>query len=422
MTKRPIKKPPGVGHNSLPDHGDIRTAAAMEMIYEDKEKALREEKKRARSRLVEGKGLLADDMKFLKGLRDKSATEVIDVFKRQWHTVGAFYPEAHDQMDLFTKKSDAPTRAAYFTMGLLVGLQGKDLVIPPMVVGDDMQQMIAGHGEGRERHASALAGILGEALQNAADGKVTDGKTGEAIEPASAVGDKAAEDFAVDTGSDPLVVNGERYPNMRQANAARKRAGLQPDDAPAAGAGEGDSAPAPAPSEADTATGNFWDAWAHDSNLWSDEQKDTFCKWFDGLAPDSVTNIEHPGAVAEYKRLRDAVNEKEFEAASPKPKRVLPRPVWDDWGDDWTSWTGPQDMEFRRWFESLALDHVPAITHEGAVGFFNALREEQKNRAEAGADEPTPPDEATVAAGAKALQESGFVPAKAGRKPRNLAK
>lgn len=420
MARAP-KKTPGLGHNGgLPDHGDIRTAAAMEMIYEDKEKALREEKKRARLRLVEGKGLLQDDMKFLKGLREKSATEVIDIFKRQWHSVGAFYPEAHEQMDLFTKKSDAPTRAAHFTMGLLAGLQGKELVIPPMIVGDDQQQMIAGHNEGRERHAAAQAGILGQALENAANGKVTDGKTGAPIL------DKTAADFSKDQaasgGDDPLVVNGEKYPTVRQANAARKRLEQQGGGAPA---DQQDSGRINAP---------FWDAWHNDNTLWDDEKKDTFCKWFDAQPEgDAPIVIEHPGAQAEFKRLRDASKPEEPAAPEPPvtaPKRVVPRPDFHAWDEDWLKWTGPQAMEFRRWFESHEPGYVPAITHEGAVAFWRELVAEVENRASGGDDDEkwdaaAPqrqaadlPNQEEVDAAAAKLAGSGFVPPKTGgRKP-----
>lgn len=418
MARAP-KKPPGVGHNGgLPDHGDIRTAAAMEMIYEQKEKDLRHEKKLARSRLVEGKGLLQDDMKFLKGLRDKSATEMIEIFKRQWHTVGAFYPEAHEQMDLFSKKSEAPVRAAYYTMGLLQGLQGKDLEIPPMVVGDDQQQVIAGHNEGRDRHAAAQAGILGQALENAAAGHVTDGKTGAPIL------DKTAADFAKDQAAagddDPLVVAGERYPTVRQANAARKRLEQQAGGAPAAS-----DAPLP------------WADFPEDNTAWSDEQKDVFCRWFDAQPVDGAPLvINHPGAQAEFKRLRDA--SKPVEPAAPPaspppppaveaaaaPKRVVPIPDYQEWDEDWLKWTGPQAMEFRRYFESKPVDFVPAITHEGAVAMWRELVAERDNRASGGGDDgewdaAAPqrqqadlPDPAETEAAARKLADSGFVPPK----------
>lgn len=438
---------PGIGHNGPPpSHADIRKAMAIDLIFEEKEKALREEKKRAMKR-VEGMGVRKDDLIFIKSLKDKTGTEMVEAFKRHWHLAGAIYEEQHEQLDIFAPKPSAPeVRAANFTMGLMKGLKGEELEISPAIVGDDRQQMINGFNEGKAKREAARLEVLGEALQNAEEGKVTNG-TGKAAD----VNKQAAGDFAKDQGEDPLVVGGIRYPNMRQANAARARATKEAGD----------------PSQDDGRRAKFWDDYPEDNGTWTDEQKDAFCNWFDALpeGPDPI-EIEHPGAAAEFVRLRDAnipvktderpddadpgeqaggflndtttavvgddiqppapAAEPEKPAPVAPPKRAVARPDFHAWDEDWEKWSGPQTMEFRRWFESLGRDVIPAITHPGAVTYFTLLKEERDNREAAGpseeeqAAEParqaaTPPDEAEIAAGVAKLQESGFVPPKRGR-------
>lgn len=456
MARAPKQTPTrGVGDNSgLPAHDDLRTAAAMEMIFEEKEKKLRDEKKRARLRLVEGKHISQDDLKFLKDLRGKPASDVIERFKRQWHVVGAFYPEQHEQLDFFVKRSDAPTRAAYYTMGLVAGLEGKELQPPPMVVDDDLQQMTKGHNEGMAKYRAAW-----EALA-ASNGSVVDGTGKAAAGDAEKVADKAAKDFAADNGEDPLVVNGERYKSMRQANAARARL-----------AAENNAASTPsadAPSDGEEADEEpIWQDWPDDNLSWTEEQKAAFAGWFmeaaDGVVLDA-DDFEHAGAAAEVRRLQQPDPEPsaaqggylgdagpvvgddfqppasaEASPPAPEPKEepvpqaprraVVARPDFHSWDDDWQKWTGPQTMEFRRWFESLPPGTIPAITHTGAVDFFNLLREEVENRTISGEDddafemseseraaqqgrpvrqEAETPDPAEVEAAARKLQESGF--------------
>lgn len=385
---------PGVGratigdNSGLPSHADVRTAVAIEMIFEEKAKKLREELKLARKR-IESMKINKDDTTFLKGLRDKTGAEIEDLFKRQWHLVGAIHQDRYEQLDIFAPKPSAPERrAAHYTLGLLRGLQGKDLDIPPLTVGDDRQQMIDGYNEGRERFDAANAAILAQALDNAANGKVTDG-TGKA----PAVNEQAAADFAKDEGDDPLVVDGIKYANMRQANAARKRKEL------AAAPKAGDQAEDPAGDQG--------------ASFLTDEST-------------SVIGDDHPAP-----EVQTELVEEEIVAPPAEPvKKVVARPDFHAWGDDWEQWTGPQTMEFRRWFESLPEASVPAITHPGAVAYFNLLREEQANRklAETPEEEweaaaPKPAEEESldpdvIAAKAKELAESGFVPPKAGRRRR----
>jgi hypothetical protein len=416
------RQSPGIGHNGgLPEHNDIRTALAVEMIFAEQEKALREKKKRARKRM-ESQGIILSDLSDLKAMEGMTASEIEQLFRRRWHLAGAIHADKYEQLDIFAPKPSAPAaRAAHYTMGLLAGLKGEALEIPPLVVGDDQQQMIDGHNEGRERRKLAEESLLNEALAPANDGKVIDGTAG-------AVNERAAKDFAKDVGDDPLVVNGERYPNMRQANAARKR--LE------AAGGEQASPESEAP---------LWAEFPRDAADWSDEQKDAFCTWFDAQPEDATPiEIEHPGAISEFRRLRDAHFETKPDDAKGSPEVELPpagdspaevgtgqpvapkvvaRPDFHSWSENWEEWTGLQTMEFRRWFESLPANTVPAITHEGAVAYYRLLKEERENRNLAGPSEaPEPPDENDVKAGAQKLQESGFVPPKAARKPRNLAK
>lgn len=351
------RQSPGIGragHNSgLPSHDDVRTALAIEMIFEEEAKKLREKHKRARKK-IEGMGVRLDDLGDLKSMRDMTGNEIEDLFKRRWHLAGAIHPDKYEQLDIFAAKPSAPEkRAANYTMGLLAGLQGKELDIPLMVVGDDRDQMIQGHNEGRERRERAKLDILAEALDPVNEGKVTDGTT-------ATVGARAAQDFASDNGGDPLVVDGKTYPNMRQANAARKRLEEK-------AAGE----PAVAPVAEEDGDGE-----------------------------------------------KVAANVGEQVDATPKPKAVVSRPVWDDWNLDHEEWTGPQKMEFKRWFDSQPSEFTLATTHDGAEAYFKVLREEQE--AAFGAPPAAGPDlsEEAIAAGAKALAENGFVPKKSQRQKR----
>jgi hypothetical protein len=439
---------PGIGragHNSgLPSIADVRTALAIEMVFEEEAKKLREKHKRARKR-IEGMGVRLDDLSFLKGMRDKTGTEVVDEFKRHWHLVGAIHEDQTEQLDIFAPRPSAPeVRHAHYTMGLMAGLQGKELEIPPMIQGDDRDQMIKGHNEGREKREAARLLTLEEALGNAEDGKVTDG-TGKGKGTAAKVGEQAAADFAKDQAAagadDPLVVNGERYATIRQANAARSRLQKRQEE------------DAVAMNPEDGRRSKFWDAFPEDSAAWTEEQRDAFCTWFDKLPADAVVEIDHAGAAAEYARLKEATSQADVVEASgfladpapivgddvkpaaedpPPAPRAVARPDFHAWDEDWMKWSGPQQMEFRRWFEGLPASSVPAITHPGAVAYFRLLREEQENRAAAGPGdeddwgeegkaeaEPAPAPEPEVDlspealdAKAKALAESGFVPPK----------
>lgn len=380
----------GPGHNSgLPDHGAVRKALAVEFIFEERKKKLNEEHKRARKKM-QGDGIVLDDLTDLKGMKDKTGSELVDLFRRRWHLAGALHADKFEQLDLFVQKSDAPTRTAHFTMGMMQGLKGAELEVPPMVVGEDRQLMIDGHNEGRALFDQASQDVLASALDPKNEGKVTDGTTG-------AVAAKAAQDFAADNGGDPLVVNGEKYQTMRQANAARTRLQKKQEEAAAAAgnqAGEPGGDPEP---EAPEPTTHLNDPAPR-------------------LGDDFVTGGEASGMAM--------IGDGAPEATAPlaKPANVV-RPDFHEWDVDWTKWTGPQIMEFRRWFDSKPADHVPAITHEGAVGMWRHLVEERAANAKpegttdaeweaAGRKAPQTaetPDPADVEAGARKLAENGFV-------------
>lgn len=391
---------PGIGrqgHNSgLPSHADVRAALAIEMIFAEEAKKLRERHKRARKR-IEGMGVRLDDLSFLKALEGKTGSEVVEEFKRHWHLVGAIHEDKHEQLDIFAPKPSAPEiRAAHYTMGLLRGLKGEELEIPPMVVGDDRQQMIDGHNEGMARRQAAWDEI------GRADGQPVDGtgkKPSGKKADAEKVNEQAAGDFAKDQGEDPLVVNGERYPSMRAANAARERLKAQQSSAPEPQAGE-----RPDDSDAGEKAGGF-------------------------LAdPAPVVGDDVQPQVVEMENGSTVVPTETEEPLQSAPRRPVARPDFHEWPDDWKEWSGSQTMEFRRWFESLPEDSVPAITHQGAVTYFNLLREEQANRASGGPDddewdaaaparqEADLPDPAEVEAAAKKLQENGFVEPKKTRR------
>lgn len=416
---------PGIGrtgHNSgMPTHADVRSALAVEMIFAEEERKLREKKKRARKGF-EAKGVRIDDLNFLKGMQDMTGTEVVEEFKRHWHLIGAVHEDQHEQLDIFAPKPAAPAvRAAHFTMGLLAGLRGQELEVPPAVVGDERQQMMAGYDEGRARYAEAWEQFA------ASDGvKPVDGTGKAPSKVAAAVAEKAAKDFAADQGDDPLTVGGHAYPTMRQANAARKRLAEGPQVAV-----DNTKPVVEAPVvEDDDGTRPKLET-LRDIKAEADaEGRELSEEFLAGLA-------EREAEAAQVEPSKEERSAARARAVASAPRVPVMKPNFHDWGDDWQAWTGPQQMEFRRWFESVPRDFVPLTTHEGAVNYFRLLREEQANRDTAGPDDepvdaefvevaPAPqvaevPDAAEVEAAAKKLAESGFVP-KAGRKSRNLAK
>lgn len=408
---------PGVGHNSganLPTQEDVRTALAMRQLIAEQQAALREKAKRVNKK-IEGMSIPVSEIKFLEGLMDKSGSEVEQIFRIKWSLIGAVFDKLFEQFDLFSPKPAAPeSRAAHYTLGLLAGVRGKELEIPPAVVGDERNQMIAGHQEGIARREAAKQSILSESLDPANAGAVTDGTSG-------AVAARAAADFAADQKAEgkpnPLVVDGVKYETMRQANAARKRTATPAD-------GELDEAirlqremqgkPKPVvtgevvngPDDAETPDANEVDA------SFAADVGDTIGGGEDGsfagdlASPTDAPVAPHPEPSA---------------GAAPETNVVpmrshVPAPRWSDYDDDPENWFAVQKAEARRWVESLAEDHVPAITHKGAVAFYQSVRAEQaeaRRRAEAVATEIDPEE---VKRQEEALRAKGFV-AKSGEHP-----
>ena len=420
----------GIGDNSgLPSHNDVRAALAIEMIFAEKEKKLREEKKRARKK-IEGMGIPLSALSFLKEAQDMTASELEQHFRMNWHLAGAIHSDVHEQLDIFAPKPSAPERrAAHYTMGLLQGLKGAELEVPPMVAGDDRQQMIDGHNEGMARRKAAWDAL-------AQGDEVVDGTGKKPSGKAAKVGEEAAKDFAKDQGEDPLVVNGERYANMRQANAARARLAAQ--QPPAGDQEEGGESPQPeGPNPPSTAT--------ESSGPISEPQPTTIT---DGSTTTSPTESPSETDSTAAPSGAGETGGSFLDSSQPvvgddfKPPRQVARPDFHSWSDNWEEWTASQCMEFRRWFEGLPEGNIPAISHQGAVAYFNLLREEKANRDSAGPDDgfemtdeeraaqtsrpsvqeaETDLDPETIAAKAKELEANGFVPPKSSRKRRTPA-
>lgn len=318
---------PGVGHNSgLADHGDIRAALALDILFDEQKATLNERHKRARA-AMEGKGVSLAELKFLKGLAGQAGSEVEALFRRQWHFIGAIFEKLTAQYDLFAPKPSAPERqAASFTLGLMAGLYGKELVIPPAIVGDDRDEMIRGHNEGADRRTAAKAEILTFALDPKNAGKTTDGT-------AAAVGAKAAADFAKDQGEDPLVVNGEKYPNMRQANAARSR--LAQETAASSPTGTEVEHPPEAKPQLTDPLQPSWIGFSTDPTDWFAAQKRDFEDWFAKVPADVTPMIEHEGVrqAFETARVRQAEG---FEATAEELAAQNGRPQTGDIPDEAT--------------------------------------------------------------------------------------
>jgi hypothetical protein len=306
---------PGVGHNGgLPDEDAIRHCLAIELIYEEKAKLLREEIKRARKG-YERRGVNLDRLKWLKGMQDLPVSDIEASFRQTWHYAGAVFESLKAQFDLFAPKAAEPaSRAAHFTAGLMQGLRGEELVVPPIVVGDERQQMIDGHNEGRERRAKASEEILEFALKPENKGKPTDGT--KAGVTAAAVNQKAAEDFAKDQGDDPLVVNGEKYPTIRQANAARAR--LEKEQEAAAAKPEEPALETQTVADAPQASVKEpnWRDFDDDPDEWFAVQKQEAAEFFASLPKGTAPDTDHAGALAAYAVWLAAKADDGFEATA----------------------------------------------------------------------------------------------------------
>lgn len=213
---------PGVGHNgNLPEHGEIRAAMALEILFQEEKKKLNEKHKRARKGL-EGKGIILAKLDDQVKRRDDTEQEVEQRFRTDWHYAGATHPGLSEQFDLFLPKKSAPEkRAALFHIGLMAALQGKEQTIVPTWSDDDRNQYLEGYGEGTAKREAARLGAFAEALAN--PGQVIDGTTGKvsagkgpdkkakAAKEAAAVGEQARADFNAEPPGEILQPDWEGF-------------------------------------------------------------------------------------------------------------------------------------------------------------------------------------------------------------------
>lgn len=309
---------PGVGrgHNSgeIP-HEDIRAALATEIIHKENIAKATEARKRAR-KAMEGKGIPLERLDALFKRKDHTAGEIELELRQTFHFYSAINPALMEQFDLFSPKASAPERrAAYYTTGLMAGIQGKELVIPPAVTGDDREQLIAGHAQGASDRKAASDAILESAVDPKNKGKTTDGT-------AKAVGEKAAADFVADNGVDPLVVDGKKHSTLRAAEAAREVAKKKAEEAAKAPPAEGPAEEPDAPDEPEaqaqdepdqpeeqaTADAPIFDASGLDDDLdnWFAGEKKEFRAWFATLPHGAEVDFENPAAAQFFAELSQA--------------------------------------------------------------------------------------------------------------------
>lgn len=260
------KSSSGIGHNGdLPSQGAFRVALATEIIFDEHKKVLRERHKRARKG-YEKNGIVLSDVDFLFKHKDDTEAEIENLFRRMWNAAGSHFGALAQQFDLFTQKATGERKAAFKHKGLMAGLKLEDNTPPGNLLPDEQNEWLEGYNEGRDARDEGdreFLATMAEALDNAAAGKVTDGRTGKAIEPdapkapkpsaaAAKTAKKAASDFAKDN---PWVE--------------------QPD----------------------------WTAFSSMPAEWATEQSVTFRKWFDSIPKGSTVQITHPGVRAAAEAL-----------------------------------------------------------------------------------------------------------------------
>ena len=187
-----------------PSPEDVLSALAMEILDQEAALAIRERRK-AHRKEYELKGITLPELDRLYKLKDDPISEVEAWFRRQWNTLGAYFKELPAQMDLFTPRADPESVAAHRHTGKMQGLQGKPAEAPDGLVGEPLQEFIAGWQEGHEARAGAeqtLADVLAAALDNAEKGIVTDGTGGKRLTKkelkAREVALRASSDFTED--------------------------------------------------------------------------------------------------------------------------------------------------------------------------------------------------------------------------------
>lgn len=167
----------GIGHNGdLAPHEVWLKALAVEILYQEQKKQLRELHKRARKTL-EGKGVTLAELDALYKRREDSPEEIEALFRRLFNAFGAVHTEI-TQYDLFTVKADAPAKAAHRMNGQMSALAGEPCQPPSGLVGEPLQEWTEGWHEGEETRKAGLktlADTLAEALAEAEKGNVVDG-------------------------------------------------------------------------------------------------------------------------------------------------------------------------------------------------------------------------------------------------------
>lgn len=264
---------PGVGHN-LPEPADFRKALAVEILDQEEAKKLRE-KRKANRKAAEGKNVNLSDLDATYQHRDDTFEEIVVFIKRRLHGFAAVWTDLFEQFDLLAPKAEAPeVRGAIYHAGLMAGVTGKPNIPPPGMVGDALQKWQLGYNEGaqaRDEAEKEKLAIWQKAIDNANAGKVTDGKTGEAVDEkstkpkrspkAQATADQAAKDFAEDN---------------------------QPD----------------------------WSGYSAMPAEWTDAQRKTAKAWVDSVPADFTPTIQHPGAKTFFDVQRQA--QKTLDDAAPK--------------------------------------------------------------------------------------------------------
>lgn len=195
---KPPKKSPGVGHNSLASHEAINLALAKQFLMDQEMDSLKEKHKRARAGF-EGTGVILGQIDKIKKLAGQPVAAIEKQFREDFHYAGAMYPDLYEQFDIFAPKAEAPERrAAHYHVGKMSALRGEPNTPPPGVTGDDLQRWQKGYNDHLPLFEKAKAEILAEAIENAENGKVTDGTGGKAARAARAVRTQAAADFKAD--------------------------------------------------------------------------------------------------------------------------------------------------------------------------------------------------------------------------------
>ena len=325
----------GIGHNSGAEPStpeDFRRALAIEILDQEEMAKIRE-KRKVNRKAAEGKRVLLPVLDNVYKHKDDTEDEIVIWFKNQLHGFSALFTDLGKQFGMFDAKPEATeVRGAARHHGFMAGITGKPNTAPPGTSGDRLQMWMEGWHEGHEARSDGekeKLEIMRQALANADAGKVTDGKTGEAIEPkpargakAKAVGDKAAKDFAEDSMPD-------------------------------------------------------WSGYSNMPAEWGDEQRRVAKAWVDSVPIDVTPAIEHPGAKAFFDVQRTAGAGAPAIADKSAPTPADAQPSWDGFSVSNADWTVDQKATFAAWFLTLSDEDKASIKidHQGAHDEFVLLHD-----------------------------------------------